>query len=436
MDRGTAGEWWLGRSLESLNRDLLAKRSRLIIRQGETAAVLRSLISETGATAVLWDESFEPAQRKIDEKVRVALRGAGIFCDAVSDSLLYDPRRIRNKQGTPFKVFTPFWNHCLSLEEPASPVRLSGDLPAPSSWPSSDKIGVWSPGPRKEWTQKIAGSWTPGEKSAGSHLEKFLSGPLLDYPLGRDHPATEGTSKLSPFLHFGEISPRQVWHETRRRMAECRRPGALRAAEAFLRQLVWREFARHMLFHFPEMVSMPLHKEFLKFSWRKEGHLLRAWRKGETGYPLVDAGMRQLWATGWMHNRVRMIAASLLVKDMLQPWQEGAAWFMETLVDADLANNAFGWQWVAGCGADAAPYFRIFNPVLQGIRFDPRGAYTRRWVPELSKLPDRYIHRPWEASPGILAAAGVRLDKNYPSPVVDHDAGRKRALLAYSRMKK
>ncbi len=181
---------------------------------------------------------------------------------------------------------------------------------------------------------------------------------------------------------------------------------------------------------------MPLHKEFLKFSWRKEGHLLRAWRKGETGYPLVDAGMRQLWATGWMHNRVRMIAASLLVKDMLQPWQEGAAWFMETLVDADLANNAFGWQWVAGCGADAAPYFRIFNPVLQGIRFDPRGAYTRRWVPELSKLPDRYIHRPWEASPGILAAAGVRLDKNYPSPVVDHDAGRKRALLAYSRMKK
>lgn len=279
-------------------------------------------------------------------------------------------------------------------------------------------------------------SWRPGARGASVALQDFLERKIGHYPVERDHPATDGTSRLSPHLHFGEISAREVWQEVRKHMASDRRPGVVRSSETFLRQLVWREFAHYLLFHFPETVSKPLRKEFLKFKWKKDARLFRAWQRGRTGYPVVDAGMRQLLATGWMHNRVRMIAASFLVKDLLQDWQDGAAWFMDTLVDADLAQNTLGWQWIAGCGADAAPYFRIFNPVLQGEKFDPQGDYVRRWVPELSKVPTRFIHSPWRASPEVLAKAGVRLGKDYPAPGVDHDAARKRALFAYSRMRK
>ncbi len=431
---GGPSAWWLGRSLASLQESFLRKKSRLILRRGNAPDVLAAVVRETGAAAVLWDESFDPVQRKIDEAVHAKLTRAGIFCGAFNDSLLYDPRTVRNKQGTPFKVFTPFWNHCLSLEEPAAPVKFNGKLIAPSVWPRSEKLESLGFVSRAQWTEKIGRCWDPGEKGAKAVLQKFLRNRVADYSEGRDHPAKEGTSRLSPYLHFGEISARQVWHETRQHMIADRRPGIHRTGEAFLRQIVWREFAHHMLFHFPESVIRPLRKDFLKFQWRKDARLLRAWQKGETGYPIVDAGMRQLWATGWMHNRVRMIAASFLVKDLLQPWQEGAAWFMETLVDADLANNTFGWQWVAGCGADAAPYFRIFNPVLQGNKFDSEGDYVRRWIPELSRVPARFIHQPWEAPSEVLASAGVQLDKNYPAPIVDHAAGRKRALLAYHRM--
>lgn len=433
---GSVSRWWLAHSLRDLQRNLRLRGSRLVLKKGDPRKVLEGFIKETGAGAIFWDKNSEPVQNAIDEKIRVLLRSRGIFCEAVNDGLLFDPARIVNKQGTPFKVFTPFWNHCLSLGDPRAPVKLPARFSAPAVWPHSEKIESIGFGPREKWAAKLEPFWKPGAGGARIALRKFLRGGVEEYPHGRDHLADEGTSKLSPYLHFGEISVHQVWHEIRRSAVSNRRPGMARASEAFLRQIIWREFAHYQLLHFPETVSAPLRKEFSGFSWKKDARLLHAWQKGKTGYPVVDAGMRQLWRTGWMHNRARMIVASFLVKDLLIDWREGAAWFMDTLADADLASNTFGWQWVAGCGADAAPYFRIFNPVLQGEKFDPAGDYVRRWVPELSKVPARYIHAPWQAPSEILAKAGVRLGKDYPEPVVDHDAARKRALFVYSRMRK
>ncbi len=251
---------------------------------------------------------------------------------------------------------------------------------------------------------------------------------MAAYPDDRDRPDREGTSRLSPYLHLGCVSARQAWHAVQSRAGADSAPGTARGAEAFLRQLAWREFAHHLLFHFPATVHASLREEFTAFPWRDDSVALAAWQEGRTGYPLLDAGMRQLWKTGWMHNRVRMVVASFLVKDLLLPWRMGAAWFFDTLVDADLANNTFGWQWVAGCGADASPFFRVFNPVLQGRKFDPRGVYVRTWVPELARLPDRWIHCPWEAPASLLSGAGVTPGKSYPLPIVDHAAARLRAL--------
>ncbi len=428
----SASEGWLMRSLQELDQELLNRGSRLRIRSGDPGEVLGRLARETGVQRVFWDRSFEPLQKQVDQKVRARLTRSGIRCEEINDSLLFDPGTILTKQGTPFKVFTPFWNHCLSLKEPAAPAPCPARLPAPSKWPRSEELRVKIP----KWAKKIEPFWKPGAEGARKALKRFLDGSIENYPKDRDRPFLEGTSRLSPHLHFGEISARQVWHAVREQSAKARRPGTARASEAFLRQLVWREFAHYLLFHFPETASEPLRKEFGRFEWKKDPKALRAWQKGLTGYPVVDAGMRELWNTGWMHNRVRMIAGSFLVKDLLQDWQRGAAWFMETLVDADLANNTFGWQWVAGCGADAAPYFRIFNPMLQGEKFDPEGAYVKRWVPELSGLPAKYIHTPWKAPAEVLKKAGVRLGKDYPFPVVDHDAARKRALFSYYRLKK
>ena len=431
---GSASRWWLQHSLKELHRDLLAGGLRLILRKGDALQVLTALIKETRAGAVLWDKSFEPVQRKADARIRARLTRQGIACEETQDALLFDPARILNKLGIPFKVFTPFWSHCLSLKEPAAPAKFSAKLPAPSSWPRSLSPAKFKLIPCAKWAKKMEPFWQPGSRGALKALRKFLDGKLENYPEGRDLPALDGTSRLSPHLHFGEISVREVWHRTQKQRASDRRPGTGRVAEAFLRQIVWREFAHYQIFHFPKTVTEPLRKEFLKFKWKKNAKSCRAWQKGMTGYPLVDAGMRQLWKTGWMQNRVRMIAASFLVKDLLQPWREGAVWFMETLVDADLANNTFGWQWIAGCGADAVPYFRIFNPVLQGKKFDPEGDYVRRWVPELSELPVRWIHEPWLVPREVLARASIELGRDYPFPVVDHAAARRRALHVYSKI--
>jgi deoxyribodipyrimidine photo-lyase len=304
-------------------------------------------------------------------------------------------------------------------------------LTAPGTWPASDSLDSLGLLPRIPWAGGLASTWQPGPEGAERELARFGGGSWSEYNDLRNFPALSATSRLSPHLHFGEISPRQVWH----RLKGWAGPKSA-AADPYLRQLVWREFAFHLLYHFPQTPVEPLRPEFARFPWQEDAAGLRAWQRGETGYPLIDAGMRELWQTGWMHNRVRMATASFLVKDLLIPWQEGARWFWDTLVDADLANNTLGWQWTAGCGADAAPYFRIFNPVSQSEKFDAEGAYLRRYLPELAKLPDQYLHQPWEAPAEVLRGAGVELGRTYPRPIVDHHEARQQALEALATIKK
>ncbi|MEO6829665.1 MAG: FAD-binding domain-containing protein, partial [Acidobacteriaceae bacterium] len=289
--------------------------------------------------------------------------------------------------------------------------------------------------PKIDWASGMGQSWRPGESGAMSQMKAFLNSGLEAYAIDRDRPDRPGTSRLSPHLHFGEISSRQVWSAVHSRYLREANDDSSVAAYAYLREIAWREFAHHLLFHFPELPQEPLQTKFHNFPWRTDRRSMKAWTQGDTGYPLVDAGMRQLWHTGWVHNRVRMVVASFLVKHLLIPWQDGASWFWDTLVDADLANNSLGWQWVAGCGADAAPYFRIFNPVLQGEKFDPDGDYVRKWVPELARLSNAWIHKPWKAPVLLLAEAGVQLGKTYPMPIVDHETARKRALLAFASIR-
>lgn len=433
---GESSRWWLNRSLQQFQKQFRDRGLRLILRKGDSLTVLRSLIRETDAQSVWVDRSYEPWQREKDAAIQRELKKCGIPFFSVNDSLLFDPATNKNQQGKPYQVFTPFWNQCLSLPDPALSAASAVKWEAPKRWPQSDKLSDWKLCPSGKWAKKLEAYWDPGSKGAKRVLGEFLKFKMTHYPKDRDRPDLQGTSRLSPYLHFGELSIRRVWHEVRRRAVQDRKKEGGWASEVFLRQLVWREFAAYLLFHFPEMISQPLRKDFLNFSWRKKKSVLQKWQEGKTGYPIVDAGMRELWATGWMHNRVRMIVASFLIKDLLQPWRDGARWFEDTLVDADLANNTFGWQWTAGCGADAAPYFRIFNPVLQGEKFDPEGRYVRQWIPELSRVPARYLHQPWQASPEVLRKAGVQLGQNYPRPMVHHDDARKRALFIYSRMRR
>lgn len=346
-------------------------------------------------------------------------------------SLLFEPWEIENKSGKPYQVFTPFWKMCMSKGVPGELLPPPKDLPAPEEWPESLSTDELSLLPEIDWDKGIRETWTPGENGAQDRLRQFVSHGIEDYARGRDEPALETTSRLSPHLHFGEIGPRQIWHAIQHAGL-----GREQAADKFLSELGWREFSHHLLHHFPGTSEHALREEFRSFPWEHDDALFKAWQRGRTGYPFVDAGMRELWHTGWMHNRARMIVASFLTKDLLLPWQEGARWFWDTLVDADLANNTQGWQWTAGCGADAAPYFRIFNPVSQGEKFDAQGEYVRRWAPELAKLPDKYVHRPWDAPEEVLDEAEVVLGETYPKRIVDHSEARIRALDAYETVKK
>jgi deoxyribodipyrimidine photo-lyase len=408
---GAASRWWLGRSLAALDAGLKKHGSRLIIRRDQSAVALNQLITETGASAVFWNRRYEPAGVARDRAVKSALRERGMTAESFHGNLLFEPWTIKNSAGQPFRVFTAFWKSCLQQTLPApvkdTPIKK---LPAPAKWPHSLALSDLALEPTIDWAGGLRDSWQPGETGAQKQLERFRKDALEEYSSGRDRPGIVGTSRLSPHLHFGEISPAQIWH-------------AASGSDAYLRQLGWREFAHHLLFHNPESPEQALRHEFNDFTWKPDPKALAAWQRGRTGYPLVDAGMRELWHTGWMHNRVRMVVASFLVKHLLIAWQEGAAWFWDTLVDADLANNTLGWQWVAGCGTDAAPYFRIFNPVLQGEKFDPAGEYVRHWVPELATVPDKWIHRPWEAPVSV---------PDYPLPIVDHKMARKRALAAFA----
>ncbi|WP_142847405.1 deoxyribodipyrimidine photo-lyase [Telmatospirillum sp. J64-1] len=427
---GRASRWWLHHSLDALSDSLKERGASLLLRHGPWAETVADLAIETGAKAVLWSRLYEPATEAEDAELTGRLQAAGIRARRFSGYLLHEPETVRTRSGTYFQVFTPFWraaNEALHLTRPLpAPERIQALAAAPPGLALEDLR--LHPG-RSDWSDGLAESWQPGEAAAQEQLQDFLADGVDRYHVTRDRPELPGTSRLSPYLHFGEISPRQIWHAVRGR----RQSGA--GPEAFLRELGWREFSHHLLMAFPDLPDRPLRREFAAFPWAEDEEAYRAWTGGRTGFPIVDAGMRQLRQTGWMHNRVRMIVASFLVKDLLLPWSKGEAWFWDSLVDADLANNAASWQWVAGCGADAAPYFRVFNPVLQGEKFDPRGRYVRQWLPELAKLPDLHIHRPWNAPSMILAEAGVALGRTYPRPIVDHGAARRRALNAYEEIR-
>jgi len=417
---GGASQWWLEGSLKRLALELERRGSRVVLRRGPALDVIKSLVAETGADAVYWNRLYEPSQWASDTELEQELEDAGLTVQSFPGHLLYEPATVTTRQGGPFRVFTPFWKQAVSLGDPATPLAPPDKIPAPRVWPASQKLDELRLAPRAPWHEKLAKAWQPGESAAQERLEQFCRSGMQRYSECRDFPAIDGVSRLSPRLHFGELTPRQIWYAVRNREIH-RHQGPV--ASAFLRQLGWREFSHHVLWHFPHSSESPLYEKYRSFPWRKDySSLLHAWQSGHTGIPIVDAGMRELWHTGWMHNRVRMIAASLLVKNLLIPWWEGARWFWHTLVDADLANNSMGWQWTAGCGADAAPYFRIFNPVLQGQRFDARGLYVRRWIPELSGVGDKYLHRPWEAPVGSTGS--------YPAPVVDLARSRQEALQA------
>lgn len=427
---GRASDWWLHHSLQKLSEDLQELGSRLIVRQGSSLEVLRSIAKATGATAVFWNRRYEPAVIERDSKIKETLSAENLEVQSFNGALLHEPWTIKNKSGKPFRVFTPYWRTCLALDVEA-PTARPRNLIGPRKWPRSEQLSLL---PKLDWAAGFSG-WKPGENGAAANLKRFLAHALEDYGDGRNLPDRIGTSRLSPHLHFGEISPRQVWAALAKHAKKHNLPRTKWRGSQFLAEIGWREFAHQLLYHFPHTTHQPLREDFERFRWRKNDEGLKAWQRGRTGYPIVDAGMRELWTTGWMHNRVRMIVASFLVKDLLISWTEGARWFWDTLVDADLASNTLGWQWTAGCGADAAPFFRIFNPTSQGEKFDPDGGYVRRWCPELKRLPDKWLHQPWNAKDAVLRAAGVQLGKDYPEPIVNHGIARNVALDAFQRIK-
>ncbi len=386
---------------------------------------------EAGATHVYWNRRADQAGMAADDAVVAALKAQGLTGGTFPGNLLVEPGKVLTNDGRPLRVFTPFWKRVLSLGDPRSPQPAPKTLPPPNEI-ESDRLDDWRLEPTKpDWAGGMRESWTPGEAAARERLADFLDG-IGGYAEERDRPDKPSTSRLSPYLRFGEISAVQIFHAARFAADQGASP---RDIEKFLTELGWREFSYHLLHHFPDLATKNLQARFDAFPWRTDSPALKAWQRGETGYPIVDAGMRELWHTGWMHNRVRMVVASFLIKHLLIDWRIGEEWFWDTLVDADPANNTASWQWVAGSGADAAPYFRIFNPILQGERFDPNGAYVRHWVPEIAALSDRFVHKPWTATPLELAEAKVSLGTTYPAPIVDHDMARKRALAAFDRIK-
>lgn len=420
---GGASRWWLDKSLRALASDLEARGAGLILRRGDSLAVLQQLIAETDADSLFLNRSFEPAGFERDADIAHALQSDGVSCHGFNGSLLCPPGSVLNGSGQPYKVFTPFMKALLGKFEPPLGLEPPARIVTPKI--TSDVLDDWRLHPRRpDWSGGF--DWAPGEAGALDNLSAFINGGLKTYSHGRDIPGRADTSRLSPHLHWGEISPWRAVREVRAASSQGRVPDA--EAEKFVAEIVWRDFSAHLLHHFPFIEIRAFRPEYDAMPWRDDAAALEAWRRGQTGYPLVDAGMRQLWTTGWMHNRVRMVVASFLVKHLMIDWRDGEAWFWDTLVDADLASNVQNWQWVAGSGADAAPYFRIFNPTAQGQKFDADGAYVRRWVPELRRLPAKWLQAPWTAPNEILRDAGVRLGDTYPRPAVDHDVARARAL--------
>jgi len=426
---GAASRWWLHHSLAALDASL---DGGLRLFRGKADEVIRSLVKDTGAAGVYWNRCYEPWRIRRDRELMRELREGGTVVESANASLLFEPQSVTKTDGTPYRVFTPFYRKGCLANAPAPrrplPPVSPGKLVREIRGLELDELGLM---PAVRWYDGLAGAWCPGEAGAGRRLRTFIEQGLADYADGRNRPAGEAVSRLSPHLHFGEISPHQAWHA----VGDCKQ-AASRAndVDVFRSELGWREFSSYTLYHCPDMPKANLQQKFDRFPWRDDETALARWQRGQTGIPIVDAGMRELWQTGYMHNRVRMIAGSFLVKNLLLHWHHGARWFWDTLVDADLANNSAGWQWVAGSGVDAAPYFRIFNPVTQGKRFDTDGVYVRRYVPEIAALPDSWLHRPWEAPAAVLADAGIVPGQTYPEPMVDLAASRQRALDAFRTM--
>ena len=410
---GGASRWWLHHSLASLSKTLARLGAPLVIRRGDSAGELERLIAATGADAVYWNRLYEPAIREREKKIKAELGARGIDAQSSNSALLHEPWEVKTQGGDPYRVFTPFWKaaraRIFEREPVPAPTRL-----APVEGLVSEPLESLGLLPKIPWDAGLAKAWVPGESGAFAMLERFAEEAIVDYADRRDRPAVMGTSRLSPHLHFGEISPRQA----AARVARVRAAESDQGTETYLKELGWREFGHHLLYHYPHTTDAPMDERFAKMAWRTDPAALERWKRGQTGFPIVDAGLRELWTAGWMHNRVRMIVASMLTKNLLIDWREGARWFWDTLVDADLASNTLGWQWTAGCGADAAPFFRIFNPVLQSKKFDPQGVYLRRWLPELKGVADADIHEPREGA------------------VVDLMASRDRALEAFAAIKK
>lgn len=437
---GAAARWWLSRSLTALSAAIAARGGELLILRGDPAELVPRVVAETGTRFVAWNRRYEAEAIALDKALKMQLTTAGADVASFNANLLNEPWQVATKAGGPFKVFTPYWRAARDRGEPAAPLPAPAGLTRAALPPSLRAqaltvadLALEPTAP--DWAGGLRAAWSPGEDGARQRLTAFLDGALAGYRDGRDRPDRPSTSRLSPHLRFGEIGPRQIWHALQPALAEVRPPGSAADADKFLSELGWREFSYHLLFHNPDLATVNLNRRFDAMPWLTDEAALAAWQAGRTGYPIVDAGMRELWQTGWMHNRVRMIAASFLIKHLLTDWRAGEAWFWDTLVDADPANNPASWQWVAGCGADAAPYFRVFNPVTQGERFDPDGSYIRRFVPELAGLDAKIIHRPWEAPASALERAGIVLGRDYPRPIIALDSGRRRALDAFSTLK-
>lgn len=430
--RGGASGWWLDKSLKSLRSDISALGGKLVCRKGDSENIIPDLVKETGACAVYWGRRYGQAEREIDGRIKRALTEADIDARSFNTTLLNEPWEIRTGTGGHYKVFTPYWRAVRSV------FNAPATLPCPKTLGGTgiegERIEDWGLHPSgPDWSGGFEDYWSPGESGARARLERFLENGLNDYEAMRNRPGRNGTSGLSPHLRFGEISPVRIWSAVQSRIGKGM--GQESSAWSFLSEVAWREFSYVLLFHNPEMGWQNYNRKFDDMPWRSDRKAFQAWQSGQTGYPIVDAGMRELWSTGWMHNRVRMIVASLLTKHLMTHWRDGEAWFWDTLVDADPASNAAGWQWTAGSGADASPYFRIFNPVTQGQKFDESGNYVRQWCPELKHLPDKYLHAPWTGDEATLKKANVELGETYPYPIIDHTEGRERALAAWQSLK-
>lgn len=424
---GGAQEWWLHHSLTSLAETLDAKGSRLILRTGKAVQIISELAKEVNASALYYNRLYE--RDALDKHIVTDLKSSGLEIKRFRGQLLHDPETMKTGSGGAYRVYSPFWRALERDGEPREPVSVPGKIHAPEHYPASETLKDWKLLPTSpNWAAEFDRMWQPGEAGAEKRLKSFLKKPVNTYKSDRDRPGLEdATSLLSPHLAFGEISPARIWHETK----------GLQATDDvihFRKELVWREFSYHLLVEFPKLASQNWNDKFDAFPWHFSKAQFTAWTKGLTGYPVVDAGMRQLWRHGYMHNRVRMITASFLIKDLMIDWRKGEEWFRDTLLDADPASNASNWQWVAGSGADASPFFRVFNPILQGEKFDPEGDYVTRFVPELRKLPRKYIHRPFEAPQEVLAQAGIKLGETYPKPIVNHSEARDKALAAYAHV--